>query len=279
MKKILLLLLIILTVSGCGTSGNEKSANENSADKNSADKNSVKVGTLTQLNTAPKDAATVEGGKINFYDNFNSMQMALKSKQIDKMQTYQSVAKYLTGNNSDFAIDDSQRTVTLVDNFCCAMRAKDVELKNSFDAAINSMKKDGTLATLTETFIDKPTLKPTAVSMPKFDDADTIRVGITGDLPPLDLILADGTPAGFNTAVLAEISNRIGENIELVQIDSAARAVALTSGKVDVIFWVVVPEDQNRPKDFDTPEGVAVTDSYYQDYVVHVNLSNLGAGF
>ena len=263
MKKIFLLLLIILTVSGCGSS----------------DDKSVKVGTLTQLNTTPGNAATVAGGEINFYDNFNSMQMALSAKQIDKMQTYQSVAKYLTKNNPDFAIDDSQRTTALVDNFCCAVREDDVDLKNSFDAAINDMKADGTLDALIETFIRNPSLTPTAVSLPHFDDADTIRVGITGDLPPLDLVLADGTPAGFNTAVLAEISKRTHKNIELVQIDSAARAVALTSGKVDVIFWVVVPEDKNRPKDFDTPEGVAVTNSYYQDSVVNVNLSNLGEGF
>ena len=264
MKKIFLLLLIIFTVSGCGGSSDDKT---------------VKVGTLTQLNSTPEQAATISGGAIDFYDDFNSMQMALKSKQIDKIQTYQSVAKYMTENNSDFAIEDAQHTAALVDNFCCAMRADDVELKNSFDAAINAMKSDGTLDRLTDQFIRKLSGTPSAVAMPTFDGAKTIRVGVTGDLPPLDLVLADGTPAGFNTAVLSEIGKRIHANIELVKIDSAARAVALTSGQVDVIFWVVVPEGSDRPQDFDVPEGVAVTDAYYQDIVVNVNLSNLGAGF
>lgn len=263
MKKIFLLLLIILTMSGCGSS----------------DDKTVKIGTLTQLNSTPKDAANISGGEIDFYDDFDSMQMALKSKQIDKIQTYQSVAKYMTENNSDFAIEDAQHTVALVDNFCCAMRQDDVELKNSFNAAINAMKSDGTLETLTDKFIRKLSGTPSAVAMPTFDGAKTIRVGITGDLPPLDLVLADGTPAGFNTAVLSEIGKRIHENIELVQIDSAARATALTSGTVDVIFWVVVPEDTNRPQDFDIPNGVVVSDAYYRDIVVSVNLSNIGAGF
>lgn len=271
MKKFLLTILLFLLscslflVSGCGSSNEE---------------NAVKVGTLTQLNSTPEQAKNISGGEISFYDNFNSMQLALEAKQINKIQTYQSVAKYMTENNSQFAIDDAQRTIELVDNFCCAMREEDIDLKNSFDAAINDMKADGTLDALTEQFINNHSLTPTTVAMPNFDGAETIRVGITGDLPPLDLVLADGTPAGFNTAVLAEISNRIHENIQLIQIDSAARAVALTSKQVDVIFWVVVPEDtSNRPKDFDTPEGVAVTDPYYQDVVVSVNLSNLGAGF
>ena len=265
MKKIFLLLLMILMMSGCGSSTDEKP---------------VKVGTLTQLNSTPEQAATLSGGEINFYDNFNSMQMALQSKIIDKIQTYRSVADYMTANNSDFAIADAKHTVALVDNFCCAMRDDDVGLRDSFNAAIDAMKSDGTLDALIEKFIRNPSPTPISVELPKIDGAEIVRVGITGDLPPLDLVLADGTPAGFNTAVLAEISKRIGMNIELLQIDSASRAVALTSSKVDVIFWVVVPEDNsNRPKNFDTPEGVAVTNAYYQDVVVDVNLSNLGAGF
>ena len=264
MRKIFLLLLMILTVSGCGSSGDKQQP--------------IKVGTLTQLNTTPEQAAKYSGGgEMNFYDNFNSMQMALSAGNINSIQTYGSVAKYMTANNPDYQIDE---TVSLVDNFCCAMREDDVDLKNAFNAAIEAMKADGTLDALVDKYVTHFDENPIAVEIPHIDGAETIRVGITGDLPMLDFVLADGKPAGFNTAVLAEISKRIGKNIELVQIESAARAAALTSGHVDVVFWVVVPaDDSNRPKDFDKPEGVAVTAPYYQDVVVNVNLSSLTAGF
>ena len=267
MKKILLLLLIILTVSGCGGGEVEK-------------KSAPKVGMLAQLNTTPEQVAQyTNGGTTNFYDNFNSMQMALSSKDIDSIQIYGSVAKYMVANNSDFVISEDQM-VPLVDNFCCAMRKEDTDLKNSFDEAISAMKADGTLDALTDKYINDVTNTPAPVEIAHIDDAETIKVGVTGDLPLFDLVLADGTPAGFNTAVLSEISRRTEKNIELVQVDSGARAAALTSGIVDVIFWVVVPaDDSNRPKDFDTPEGIAVTEPYYQDIVVNVNLSTLSAGF
>ena len=73
--------------------------------------------------------------------------------------------------------------------------------------------------------------------MPLIEGAETIKVAITGLMPPIDYIAPDGTPAGFNTAVLAEISKRIGKNIELVQVNSLGRATALASGTVDVVFW------------------------------------------
>ncbi|MBE8954871.1 MAG: transporter substrate-binding domain-containing protein [Quinella sp. 2Q5] len=264
MKKIFTALIVLtLMLTGCGSS-NDKT---------------VKVGTLTQLNSTPEQAAKISGDEISFYDNFNSMQMALKAQQINSIQTYGIVAKYMSETDADFKISDEQRTTALTDNFCLAVREDDVALKNSLDEAINAMKADGTLDEITKKFIRELKLPPTAVPIPTFDGARTIRVGVTGDLPPLDLVLADGTPAGFNTAVLAEIAKRLHENIELIQLDSAARATALTSGEVDAIFWVVVPEDDSRPKNFDTPAGVAVTAPYYQDIVVNVNLSNLGAGF
>ena len=269
MRKFFLLLMIIFTVSGCGSSTS-----------NGGDKSAPKVGMLAQLNSTPEKATQQYGGEaLNFYDDFNSMQMALSSKNINAIRTYGSVAKYMNANNPEFVIREDQM-VQLVDNFCCAVRKDDTALKNEFDAAIDAMKADGTLNALIDTYITNATDNPAPVEIAHIDGAQTLKVGVTGDLPPLDLVLADGTPAGFNTAVLAEISKRIGKNIELVQVNSAARAAALTSGQVDVIFWVVVPaDDSNRPKDFDTPEGVAVTNSYYQDVVVSVNLSTLGAGF
>ncbi|MBR0289099.1 MAG: transporter substrate-binding domain-containing protein [Selenomonadaceae bacterium] len=260
------MILVMMILSGCGSSTD--------------DKPEIKIGTLTQLNTSPEDASKlISGGELNFYDNFNSMQMALSSGNINVIQTYGSVAKYMVENNPEFKINEKQ-TISLVDDFCCAMREDDVALMSLFDSAIDSMKADGTLNALVDKYIKNFDGAPVAIEIKKIDGAETIKVGITGDLPMLDFVLADGTPAGFNTAVLSEISKRIDKNIELVQIESAARAAALNSKLVDVVFWVVVPaDDSSRPKDFDVPEGLVTTVPYYQDVVVNVNLSNLNINY
>ena len=259
------MILLMMLLSGCGSSD---------------DKETIKIGTLTQLNTTPEQASKlISGGELNFFDNFNSMQMALSSGNINVIQTYGSVAKYMTENNPDLKINESQ-TVHLVDDFCCAMRKEDAALRGMFDSAIVTMKADGTIDALVDKYVKNFDGNPTSVEITNIPGADTIKVGVTGDLPMLDFILADGTPAGFNTAVLSEISKRIGKNIELVQIESAARAAALNSGQVDVVFWVAVPaDDSDRPKDLDVPEGITVTAPYYQDVIVNVNLSSLDIDF
>ena len=115
----------------------------------------------------------------------------------------------------------------------------------------------------------------------------------------------------FNTAVLAEIANRLGKNIEIVVVDSVGRAAALASGAVDAVFWTrtnaasnrLTTDDEDTKKEnierglaqlseeelevldqlreeidfssygsMDMPEGTIITDSYYSDRIIPVTL-------
>ena len=274
------ILLCGILFTGCGE--------ENNSQTNQATQEVQNVGMLTRLNVSSADVdkmteefyASHGGGKnyrkTTYYDNFNSMQLGLTSGQVNEISTYQSVANYMKKQDKNFVV--KEQTVAIYENFCCALRDDENVLREEMNKAIESMKNDGTLEKLTQEYIvninlDEP---PKSIPMQKFDGAETVKVGVTGDLPPLDLILADGTPAGFNTAVLSEIGKRINKNIELVTIDSATRAAALISEQVDVVFWAVVPAGENPlPQDSDTPKGVQLTDSYYQDQVSNVSMSGV----
>lgn len=266
-------------LAGCGAGGE---TNKSAGDK------PAKLGMLTNMNMSEQQhaAAMKEAGQrggfpakmlfdITYYDNLNSMQMGLESKSIDEMSTYQCVADYLMARNDKFTQTDFNK-VKLEDSFCAAMREDDKELLEEVNKAITAMKDDGTLDKLTQEYIKnvKAGEEPPAVPIEKVEGRPTLKVAVTGDLPPIDLVLANGKPAGFNTAVLAEIGKRLQKNIEIVQVNSGARAAALSSKSVDVIFWAVVPEDKFniRPVDFDRPKGVVTTASYYKDTIVHISL-------
>lgn len=206
------------------------------------------------------------------FDNLNSMQMALDAGQIDAMVLYSSVGNYLaavTGKYSVGAqgpipgatgtIDLSSPKVALMvfisdammgTDFSFMMQEKDAELRDEFDQAITAMLEDGVLAALAAVVWESG--EPAAVEMPMIEGAETIKVGVTGDLPPFDFMDASGKPAGYNTAILAEISKRINKNIELVSIDSASRALALTSGSIDVVFWARVGSANSKAIGIDT---------------------------
>ena len=201
------------------------------------------------------------------------MLAALQAGQIKAFSTYQTVAEYLVTQNQNFEWMPADKRA--VDMFCCAMLEKNVAMKDDFDKAIKEMQKDGKLTALVKTYISAHVQEEASpkVDMPTFYGAPVIKIGVTGDLPKMDYILPNGLPAGFNTAVLAEISRRIEKNFMLVQVDSGARAAALASGEVDVIFWSVFPEGtEGIPAAYDRPEGMIFTEPYFSDEIVYVRL-------
>ena len=267
MRKFLFLALTIVLIftTGCGSS------------------DEIKIGMIRHLNVTEEalDNLYEQNAKINsdatrrakhvFFNNMTTMVAALKSGQIDELTIYESVAYYLAAKDSSLEWEMSSPQMS--DNFCCAMLDENAALKNEFDDALAEIFADGTLAKLVKTYIvaDNHVAPPRVVEMPTFYNAPTIKVAVTGDLPPLDYMSADGKPAGFNTAILAEISKRINKNFVLVPVDAGSRALALMSKKVDVIFWVVVPAyDETIPSNFDVPDGIILTTLYFTDEIVHV---------
>ena len=274
MKKIFtLLMLVTLLISGCGGGEN----------KPSDDAGKIKLGMITRLNASEEnfgefmkkveDTLDVKIASHTpvFFDSLSQMQMALQSGQIAEISTYQSVARYMIAKEPRYSVL-KDHSLEFIDSFCFALREDDTELKDSLNKVIREMQDDGTLGKLAKQYITDINAEnePPAVDMPLFPSAGTIKVAVTGDLPPLDYVNANGKPAGFNTAVLAEIGNRMLKNIELVDIDSGARAAALESKKADVVFWAIVPVSEIIPSDSDKPTGVALTDPYYKDKIVHL---------
>ncbi|MBR2733747.1 MAG: transporter substrate-binding domain-containing protein [Selenomonadaceae bacterium] len=280
MKKVFFaaLMMVSLLLTGCGS---DKPAEAPKAPEKAT------IGVITHLNASeekyndvmskleksyrPSKASLTANYK--YHDTLKDMVLALDAGKVDMISTYQCVADYLLRENDKLEIHKGERVLS--DNFCLAVRDGDTILLNELNKAIKSMFSDGKLAELSKAYIidvkDNSELKP--VTIENIPDAETIKIAVTGDLPPLDLVLTDGTPSGFSTAVLAEISKRIGKNVELVQIDSAARAAALTSKQVDVVFWVSIPKDNTLiPVDLDKPVGIAISEPYYTDSIVHVAL-------
>lgn len=268
---------------GCGGNSVNKSASDEKVKQ-------VRIGMLTHLNASEQKINEIykkidenAGARVQFaheyvyYDKLSAMQMGLESGSIGEMSLYDCVAEYLVAHNDKMEIE-VRPGMKLQDSFCLALRQADSSLKAELDKAIKDMTADGTLNKLVKTYITdlKKGEEPPAVPIGKIAGAPTLKVAVTGDLPPLDLVLADGKPAGFNTAVLSEISKRIGKNIEIVQIDSAARATALVSKKADVVFWATVPYGETIiPHDIDKPDGLDVTVPYFMDNIVHVKLKNV----
>ncbi|MBR0149932.1 MAG: transporter substrate-binding domain-containing protein [Synergistaceae bacterium] len=210
---------------------------------------------------------------VRYFDSLLSMQMALRSGKIDEILLPEAVVMYLTANNpADYEIQFSMNMMPSTISF--GFKQGNTALKNDFDTAIKAMKKDGTLMTLENKYISElGTSEPEQVKFTEFKGAKTIRVAVTGDLPPIDYIASDGRATGYNTAILSEIGRRLKRNIRIISVDAGGRSAALASERADVVFWYRNTEGMKLPKKLKgknirvvdaSLEGVILSEPYYE---------------
>ncbi len=200
------------------------------------------------------------------YDTVTSLIMALNVGEIALISVDGNTAKYIASRNEHFVVRIPNDGDYML-GYSMLLRGEDRELCERMSGIIREMKGDGSMEALRKTYIDDVIAgnDPVEGIVPQsFEGADTIRVAVTGDRPPMDYIAPDGTPMGFNTALIAEIAKRLQINVELVSFDSGARAIALASGAADVIFWSQGANFDNwsDADSEDQPEGTVVTESY-----------------
>ena len=206
---------------------------------------------------------------LKLYDNSASMIMALNAGEIDEILTSKPTAEYIISTNPEFEVCCVQRTAGSYLAFGFK-KLDGIILQRQFNTALRTMRKDGTLSELAAKYCANPGKDPLeAVKFEEFPRAETVRVAVTGDIPPMDYVAADGTPAGFSTAVLAEIGRRLKINIKTVHVDTGARTAALTSGRVDAVFWYQFLKGTDYQPD--APEDVIFSEAYYDwDMFLHI---------
>ena len=261
MKKLLILMLLIAlscTAAYAEVIGNLSKLNATEAQFEEATfKNKHRANILSIL--------LAEGIKrgdstIRFYNSFSQMQMALSKGEIDSIGVSEFTGEYMLRNSDEYTLRGVFIFKTPIALAFGMMKEKS-ELRDKISSAIRELEADGKIGILGRDFITGPYAdNPPAVKIDHFDGAETINLAVTGDVPPLDYIAADGTPSGFNTAILAEIGRKLHMNINLVNIETAARASALASGRVDVVFWVMI---YGQAKAMDVPEGMILSEPYF----------------
>jgi ABC-type amino acid transport substrate-binding protein len=174
--------------------------------------------------------------KVVYVDSLTDGLLMLRSHKADFMSLMSYTADYLARRNPDLQVYTGP--VWQAGTQLAFAKAKITQFEQVNDA-LKAMLKDGKMDDLVVRWITNlpEGAEPSAEPMPVISGAGSIRVGISGDAPPLDYIAPDGKPSGFNVALLAELSRRARLNIELVTVNAGARFTALQSGRIDAFLW------------------------------------------
>ncbi len=245
-----LLLAMVLTMAGC------------SGPNDAAEDANIQCGIMdwqepSDLEIFPKPAL----GEWKQYSSLTTMVMDLNAGNIEYLLAPSSVANYLKAQDDSLTIAPGGAGVPT--EIRMAVRSEDTGLHQLLQEGLQTLKEDGSLDTLIDTYITNVSVNGSGDSPQNGEE--TYVVGVTGDLPPLDYVAADGTPAGFNVALMNAIAEKKNVSFTFVQVDADARLSALSSGKIDVIFWYGNVQGYESERN-----DLLITDDYYTDNVFYV---------
>ena len=265
------------------------------------------VGFLSRLQTTPEkffmmmknswatEGWAIEGGDHTnstpkFYDSLVQMQMAMRIGEISEMILPDFVADYLMRVNKSYVrscISSSGRM-----GLCFGFTEQNRELLDRWNYALSYLRNNWKLAELEKKYIKEfprddqydyvygidqrrrdQKKRKDRITFEKFPGAQTVKVAVTGDLPPADFISEEGLPAGYSVAVLSEIGKILKVNIVTVSVEANARTAALVSGRADVVFWYEVNKQSKIQPD--VPKDVLLSEPYLEwDTFMHLQLND-----
>lgn len=164
--------------------------------------------------------------------------MMLTSGRAQCVMVYEVIARYLAARNDALMAGPPLgwwHTMHIIG-------AADIDM-DAVNAALTTLRESGAMDALWQTHVLDvlEAGEPVAVALPRVEGGKTVRVGVSGDLPPIDYITADGKPAGYNTALIAALAEILGWNVEMISMEGAARYAALGASTIDVFFWHQMP--------------------------------------
>jgi ABC-type amino acid transport substrate-binding protein len=185
------------------------------------------------------------------FPTFNEALMALKSGRVDAVNVTKPQAAYTIKTDTSYKFiagsgENPLQVTMLTSN-------KNMRLLAQINSAIKTLTDTGELDTLNKTYIEDVSVEEVALP-PVIEGADTIKVGVSGDMPPFDYLTADGKPSGYNVALMGAIAREAGFNIEFVAIPFSTKLSALVSDRVDVFFF---------HGGISSHESIVSTDVYY----------------
>ncbi len=147
-------------------------------------------------------------------------------------------------------------------SFAMAMAKGKDDLKNELDAAISELEEEGVLKALAVAYVDADV--PMELYQGKKDtEKKTLYVGVTGTVPPLDMLDEYGRPCGFTVAFLQEVEKRTGYSFEPVYVTPKESFSFLNSGKINLLFAYGTSKNTTPgEKDYLVTKGYYTMDEY-----------------
>lgn len=141
-------------------------------------------------------------------------------------------AEYIVKKNRNLRYIETDKN----NDFSMLMRRDDLVLYDIINSTIIILKNCGKIDELYTTYLINGEEDENIKEIKDEEGKRTVVIGLSGDLPPIDMVNEYGEPKGFTRGLINEIANKTGMNIEIELVASRNALTALLSKKIDLYY-------------------------------------------
>ncbi|MBZ4219753.1 MAG: transporter substrate-binding domain-containing protein [Chlorobium sp.] len=189
--------------------------------------------------------------KFKYFNSVMDAALAVKAGKADAAAYDEPILKNIAAKNSGLVV---LKDMITVDNYGFAVRRDDRELKNTIDAVVADLKKDGTTEQMLKRWFPK---SGNPASMPKITSTGNngvLRMGTSSVTEPFSFVDGSREIVGYDIELAQRIAKKLDKKLVIVNMDFGGMIPALISGKVDMIAaCITITSERSKQVLFSTP--------------------------
>jgi len=169
---------------------------------------------------------------FQYYDNVLDACLAVKSGKADVAAYDEPILKNIAAKNQGLIVLPDMITI---DNYGFAVQIDKIELKNKIDEVITELENNGTYDEMLKRWLPK---EGTPAPMPDIEltgNKGVLRFGTAAITEPFSFVDDSQKIVGFDIELAMYIAQKLGMQIEVIDMDFGEMVPALAAGKLDMI--------------------------------------------
>ena len=189
--------------------------------------------------------------RFKYFNSVMDAVMAVKAGKADAAAYDEPILKNIAAKNSGLVV---LKEMITVDNYGFAVRLNDRQLKNTIDAVVSDLKKDGTTEKMMTRWFPKSGNPAPMPEIASSGSNGVLRMGTASVTEPFSFVDGSGGVVGYDIELARQVAKKLGKRLEIVNMDFGGMIPALISGKVDMIAaCITITSERSKQVLFSEP--------------------------
>lgn len=189
--------------------------------------------------------------RFKYFNSVMDAVMAVKAGKADAAAYDEPILKNIAAKNSGLVV---LKEMITVDNYGFAVRLNDRQLKNTIDAVVSDLKKDGTTEKMMTRWFPKSGNPAPMPEIASSGSNGVLRMGTASVTEPFSFVDGSGGVVGYDIELARRIAKKLDKKLVIVNMDFGGMIPALISGKVDMIAaCITITSERSKQVLFSEP--------------------------